>query len=164
MQTPELAVGEVCQRVMLGMMAQQPLEVDFFPGILEGLVGRLGLAPSRAANPPTSVREGVMRRWVAALREAVQHTEGGAIDPGQAASDVVPHALHLNYDVDFRSRRVGDITPTLMSPLLPNLISFQYPSTGVSTMTSRVSRLPTGVSTNPRGASILPTRRGPGEL
>ena len=53
MQIFKLAMGEVCQRVMLGMMAYQPLEADFFPGILEGLVGGLGLAPPGAANPPT---------------------------------------------------------------------------------------------------------------
>ena len=35
----------------------------------------------------------------------------------------MPHGLHLNYDVDFRSRRVGDIAPTLTSLLLPHLIS-----------------------------------------
>ena len=77
MQTPKLAMEGVCQWVTLGMMAQQPLEVDFFPGILEGLVGRLGLAPPGAANPPTSVREGIVWCWVAALREAVKETREG---------------------------------------------------------------------------------------
>ena len=32
-QTPELAEGEVSQRVLVGLMAHQPLEADFFPGI-----------------------------------------------------------------------------------------------------------------------------------
>ena len=39
------------------------------------------------------------------------------------ASGATPHGLHLNYDVDFRSQRVGDITSTLTSPLLPHLVS-----------------------------------------
>ena len=107
---------------MIGLMAHQSLEVDFFPGILEGLVGRLGLAPPGVTNPPTSIREGVARHWAAALREAVEKTEGRDVDPGQIAGNVAPHGLHLNYDLDFRSRRVGDIAPTLTSPLLPDII------------------------------------------
>ena len=96
--------------------------MDFFPGILEGLVGRPGLVSLGITNPPTSIREGVARYWAAALREAVRKTEGGDVDPRQVTSNVVPHGLHLNYDLDFRSRRVDDIAPTLTSPLLPGLI------------------------------------------
>ena len=60
-QVPELTEGEVTLRVLIGLAAQQPLEANFFPGILEGLVGRLGLAPPGVTNPPTSVRAGVSR-------------------------------------------------------------------------------------------------------
>ena len=35
---------------------------------------------------------------------------------------MVPHGLHLDYDLDFRNRRVDDIAPTLTSPLLSSLI------------------------------------------
>ena len=97
------------------MMAQQPLEADFFPNVLEGLIGRLGLALPGAANPPTSIREGVVRRWAAALQEAVEQTGGEPGDPGRDPRGGTPHGLHLNYDIDFQSRRVGDITPTLLS-------------------------------------------------
>ena len=115
-QDPNLDEGEVAQRITVGLMASQPLEVDFFPGILEGLVGRLGLAPARVTDPPASVKEGVARCWVAAIREAL-HEE----DP-RAAHTVTLHGLHLDYNVEFRSRRVGDIAPTLTSLLLPNLV------------------------------------------
>ena len=37
-------------------------------------------------------------------------------------STVVPHRLHLDYDLDFQTRRVEDIAPTLTSPLLSSLI------------------------------------------
>ena len=40
-------------------MADQPLEANFFPGILEGLAGRLGLVPPGVPSPPTLVRAGV---------------------------------------------------------------------------------------------------------
>ena len=50
----ELADGEVSLRVLISLLAHQPLEVDIFPGILEGLAGRLGLAPPSTTNPARS--------------------------------------------------------------------------------------------------------------
>ena len=46
-QAPELAEEEVSLRVLIGLGSHQPLEANFFPGILGGLVGRLGLGTSR---------------------------------------------------------------------------------------------------------------------
>ena len=103
-------------------MAHQPLKANFFPGILEGLVGKLSLAPPGVTDPPTSVREGMAHHWAAALKEAIRRMEGRDIDLGQVTSTVVPHRLHLDYDLDFRTRRVDDVAPTLTSPLLPGLI------------------------------------------
>ena len=37
----------------------QPLEANFFAGILEGVAGRLGLVPPGVLHPPTSARVGV---------------------------------------------------------------------------------------------------------
>ena len=36
--------AKVAQLVMVGMAADRPLESNFFPGLLEGLLGRLGIA------------------------------------------------------------------------------------------------------------------------
>ena len=49
---------EVILRVIMGMAVDQPVESNFFPGILEGLLGRLGIALFGETNPPTSSREG----------------------------------------------------------------------------------------------------------
>ena len=87
-------------QVLIGLATQQPLKANFFPGILEGLVGRLGLVPLRVIDPPTSVRVGMSHHWAAALREAVRRTEGRDIDL-EAMSTMVPHGLHLDYDLDF---------------------------------------------------------------
>ena len=54
-QIPELTEGEVFQRDLIGLVAHQPLEVNFLPGIVEGLFGRLSLAPPGVTDPPTSV-------------------------------------------------------------------------------------------------------------
>ena len=100
----------------------EPLRANFFPGILEGLAGRLGLAPPGVTDPPTSVRADVSQQWAAALREAVRRMEGRDIDLEQVMHTVVPPGLHLDYDLDFQTRRVDDIAPTLTSPLLSSLV------------------------------------------
>ena len=45
---------EVVLLVLVGMAADRPLESNFFPGLLEGLLGRLGIAAPGESNPPTS--------------------------------------------------------------------------------------------------------------
>ena len=121
-QALELVEEEVSLQVIIGLGAHIPLEANFFPGILEGLAGRLGLAPPGILNPPTSVREGMACHWASALRESLQRTEGRDIDLGQVTNTVVPLGLHLDYDLNFRNRRVDDVALTLTSHLLSGLI------------------------------------------
>ena len=110
-------------RVMLGLAVDQPLEAILFPGILDGLSQRLGLMPPGVVDPPTSAREGVSRRWAAALREAVMKTEGRDVNLDQVVPHVVHPGLHQDYNLDFQMWRVDDIAPTLTSPMLSGLIS-----------------------------------------
>ena len=49
---------EVVPLIMVGLAADRPLESNFFPGLLEGLLGSLGIAAPGEGNPPTSFREG----------------------------------------------------------------------------------------------------------
>ena len=49
---------EVSQCVIVGLSADQPVESNFFPSILEGLLGSLGINASGDRNPPTSSKEG----------------------------------------------------------------------------------------------------------
>ena len=100
-QALELTEGEVSLWVLIGLVAHQPLEANFFPGILEGLAGRLSLAPPGVADPPTSVTEGVSHQWVATLKEAIRRTEGQNVDLRQATHATVPHGFHRDYDLDF---------------------------------------------------------------
>ena len=58
-QVPGIHEPAVFQRVMLGLAMDQPLEAIFFPGILDGLSGRLGLMPPGVVDPPTSARAGM---------------------------------------------------------------------------------------------------------
>ena len=123
-QNLDLDLSGVSSRVILGLLARQPIEADLFPGILEGLAGNLGLSPAGTVNPPRSMQEGMMRRWATALRQAAYDPSG----TGQgSASSTTPLGLHLNYDMEFRSRRVGDIPQALTSPLLPSFPVLEKP-------------------------------------
>ena len=122
-QAPGLHEPAVFQRVMVGLAMDQPLEAIFFPGILDGLTGRLSLMPPGVVDPPTSARAGMSRQWAAALREAVVRNEGRNINLEQVTLHVVHPGLHQDYDLDFQMQRVDDIAPTLTSPLLSGLIN-----------------------------------------
>ena len=60
-QAPGIHKPAMFQRVMLGLSVDQPLEASFFPGILGGLTGRLGLTPPGVVDPPTSAKAGMSR-------------------------------------------------------------------------------------------------------
>ena len=123
-QSPDLGLSDVYSWVLVGLLARQPIEADLFPGILEGLAGNLGLSPAGTVNPPCSRQEGVMRRWATALRQAAYDPS----DTGQgSASSTTPLGLHLDYSMEFRSRRVGDIPPALTSSLLPSFPFLEKP-------------------------------------
>ena len=64
--------AKVLQWVILGVAVDQPVESNFFPSILEGLLGRLGIPAHGEMNPPTSAKEGVARLWASAVLNAVQ--------------------------------------------------------------------------------------------
>ena len=126
-QNPDLGLSDVYSRVLIGLLARQPIEADLFPGILEGLAGNLGLSPAGTVNPPRSRQEGMRRRWANALRQAAYDPS----DTGQgSASSTTPLGLHLNYSMEFQSRRVGDIPPALTSSLLPSFPFLEKPRPG----------------------------------
>ena len=66
---------EVLLQVILGMAVDQPVESNFFPGILEGPLGRLSIAAHGEKNPPTSAKEGAAQLWASAVLNAVQKME-----------------------------------------------------------------------------------------
>ena len=87
-QNPDLGLSDVYSRVLIGLLARQPIEADLFPGILEELAGNLGLSPAGTVDPPRSRQEGVMRRWATALRQA-------AYDPSKGIQDRDPPQARL---------------------------------------------------------------------
>ena len=57
--TPGVEQPSVCNRIMLTMAVEQPMEAVLLPGILDGLSARLSIPAPGVVNPPTSAREGV---------------------------------------------------------------------------------------------------------
>ena len=56
---PGIEQPGVFNQVMLALAMDQPVEAILFPGILDGLSGRLSLMPPSVVDLPTSAREGV---------------------------------------------------------------------------------------------------------
>ena len=121
--TPGVERPGVFNRIVLALAVEQPMEAVLLPGILDGLSMRLSMPAPGVVNLPTSAREGVSRRWVANLREAVMMTEEREVNPDQITHHVVHPALHQDYVSDFQSWRATDIAPTLTSPILAGITS-----------------------------------------
>ena len=118
---------EVILRVLLGVAADQPMESNFFPGILEGLLGRLGITAPGEKEPPTSAKEGAARLWVSAVLDAVQKMEKRQVRLETSGSSGMPSGLHLNYEEDFlnyRSHQVPGVFTDLL--FLPNMVNSVY--------------------------------------
>ena len=111
---------EVVPLILVGMAADQPLESNFFPGLLEGLLGRLGIAGPGDSNPPTSSREGAGRLWSSAVCEAISQIEQREVEtPGTAG---LPQCLDLHYEEDFLEKRSHQIPAVFSDPLfVPNM-------------------------------------------
>ena len=93
--------AEVTQRILMGMAADQPVESNFFPSILEGLLERLSIAAPGEKNPPTSSKEGAAQLWASAVLDAVQKMEKRRGRLETSGSSGMPPGLHLNYEEDF---------------------------------------------------------------
>ena len=107
------------------MAANWPLESNFFPGLLEGLLGRLGIAASGEGNPPTSSREGAGCLWSSAMCEAILQIEQRKVEtPGTAG---LPRCLDLHYEEDFLEKRSHQIPAVFLDLLfIPSMVNAVY--------------------------------------
>ena len=100
---------------MVGLAADRPLESNFFPGLLEGLLGSLGIAAPREGNPPTSSREGAGHAWSTAVHQAISQIKQKEVEaPG--AAGLSPN-LDLCYEEDFLGKQRHLIPPIFSDPL-----------------------------------------------
>ena len=90
---------EVVLLILVGMAADRPLKSNFFPGLLEGLLGSLGIAAPGEGNPPSSSWEGAGHTWSSAVCEAILQIEQKEVEAPGAVG--LPQSLDLHYEEDF---------------------------------------------------------------
>ena len=106
---------EVVPLILVGMAADRPLESNFFLGLLEGLLGSLGIASPGESNPPSSSREGAGHAWSSAMCEAISQIEQKEVEAPRAVG--LPQSLDLCYEEDFLERQRREIPPIFSDPL-----------------------------------------------
>ena len=157
---------EVLLWVVLGMVVDQLVESNFFPGILEGLLGRLGITAPGEKNPPTSAKEGAARLWASAVLNAVQKMEKRPVRLETSGSTGMPSGLHLNYEEDFLHYRSHQVPVVFTDPLfLPNMVNLVYKLVMPPVLSgAHLSQLPKTVPPSPlnwgmTGMSVHPQQR-----
>ena len=117
--------AEVAQLVLVGMATNQPLESNFFPGLLEGLLGRLGIVAPGGNKPHTSSREGAGCLWSSVMHEAILQMEQREVEtPGSAG---LPQCLDLHYEEDFLEKQSHQVPVVFSDPLfIPSMANAVY--------------------------------------
>ena len=125
LRSEPLRHAEVAQLVLVGMATDRPLESNFFLGLLEGLLGRLGIVAPGESKPPTTSREGAGRLWSSAVREVILQMEQREVEtPGSAG---LPQCLDLHYEEDFLEKRSHQVPAVFSDPLfIPSMANAVY--------------------------------------
>ena len=115
---------EVVPLVLVWMAADRPLESNFFPGLLERLLGSLGIAAPGEGNPPTLSREGAGRLWSSVCEAILQIEQKEVETPGTAG---LPQCLDLHYEEDFLKKLSHQIPAIFSDPLfIPSMANAVY--------------------------------------
>ena len=116
---------EVAPLVLVGMAANWHLKSNFFPGLLEGLLGRLGIAAPGESKLPTSSCEGAGHLWLSAMCEAISQIEQREVETPGAAG--LPQCLDLCYEEDFLKKRSHQVPAIFSDPLfIPSMANVVY--------------------------------------
>ena len=115
LRSEPLSHPEVVPLIMVGLAVNRPLKSNFFPGLLEGLLGSLGIAAPGKGNPPTSSHEGAGRVWSAAVHEAVSCIEQWDAETPETVG--LPPSLDLRYEEAFLETQRHLVPPVFSDPL-----------------------------------------------
>ena len=116
-RSSKLSDPEVATRVMIALLGTQPLVVNYHSGVLDGVVGRLGLTPPGMTEFTHSPLEGMLSRFMKDLECSIK-----ADDSGKSMGWSIQGGLHTEYSSDFMQRNRGEIHCVFHDNLLPNLI------------------------------------------
>ena len=100
---------EVSPLVMVGLAADRPIESNFFPSLLEGLLGSLGMAAPGKGNPPISSCEGAGHAWSITVHGAISRIEQKEVEAPEAVW--LPPNLDLWYKESFLKKQRHLIPP-----------------------------------------------------
>ena len=106
---------EAAPFIIVGLAADRPVESNFFPGLLEGLLGSLGMAAHGEGNPPASSREGAGHTWSTAVCKAISQIEQKEVEAPEAVG--LPPNLDLCYKEGFLKKQRHLIPPVFSDPL-----------------------------------------------
>ena len=106
---------EVILLVVVGLEADRPIESNFFHGLLEGLLGSLGMAGPGEGSPPTSSHEGAGHAWSTAMCEAISQIEQKEVEAPETVG--LPPNLDLRYEEGFLKKQRHLIPPVFSDPL-----------------------------------------------
>ena len=116
---------KVALLVLVGMATNRPFKSNFFPGLLEGLLGRLGIAAPGESKPPISSREVAGHLWLSAMCEAILQIEQREVETPGAAG--LPQCLDLHYEEDFLEKQSHQVPAILSDPLfIPSMANVVY--------------------------------------
>ena len=111
---------EVTQLIMVGLAADRPIKSNFFPSLLEGLLGSLGMAALGESNSPFSSQEGAGRAWSTAVPGAISQTKQKEVEAPEVVG--LPPNLDLQYKESLLDKQRHLIPPIFSDPLfLPNV-------------------------------------------
>ena len=111
---------EVALLILVGLATDRPIESNFFPSLLEGLLGSLGMATPGESNPPVSSQEGAGHAWSTAVHGAISRTEQKEVEAPEVVG--LPPNLDLQYKESLLDKQRHLIPPIFSDPLfLPNV-------------------------------------------
>ena len=106
---------KVAPLILVGLATDRPIESNFFPSLLEGLLGSLGMAAPGGSNPPISSCEGAGRAWSTAIHEVISRIEQKEVEAPEAVG--LPPSLDLRYKESFLEKQ-RHLIPPVFSDLL----------------------------------------------
>ena len=95
-------------------MATRPVIGNYFNGVLEGLVGSLGIKIHEDEDPPHSTQEGLERCLAEELEQLSM--------PAPSLEGSESRGLHVGYSLQYADHEKGPLVPALSSTALPGLL------------------------------------------
>ena len=98
----------------LALTATRPVIGNYFNGVLDGLVGSLGIKIHEDEDPPHSTQEGLEKRLAKELEQLSVSTP--------SLEGCESHGLHVRNSLQYADHKKGPSVPALSSTALPNLL------------------------------------------